>query len=180
MQYYDYHNDYLMHHGVKGMKWGVRKKRNAFSVKAAGHKFSAKTMGVYESMNRKMGNKTSANAFRVVKEGQLKKAEQAQAAANQRREQKRTNRSKVSSGKSTAEKTLAKTGSTKYKDYQKNAVSLKAAGHKAYAKMFEINENYYGKRNNELYRSMNADAKAEQLRKAEQAQADANRRRYNR
>lgn len=93
MNQYEYEN-YLMHYGVKGMKWGHRK-RQAFSAKAAGHRFSAKTMGVYEGMNRKLGNKTSANAFKQVKEGQLKKAEQAQADANARKEAKNTPEAKA-------------------------------------------------------------------------------------
>lgn len=94
-----YDDNYLMHHGVKGMKWGVRRNRNAFSVKAAGNRFSATTMGVYEKMNRKLGEKTgnrtfksSANAFKTLKEDQLRKAEQAQAAANAKRDARRAAR----------------------------------------------------------------------------------------
>ena len=45
------YNDYLMHHGVKGMKWGVRKKRISNSRKKQMLKMSNKDL--QDAINRK-------------------------------------------------------------------------------------------------------------------------------
>lgn len=57
--------------------------------------------------------------------------------------------------------------------YDGDAVSLKAAGHKALAKVHAINEKAYAKSNKTLS-SMNEAAKKAQLKKAEEAQKEAN------
>lgn len=67
-------------------------------------------------------------------------------------------------------------GGRNEKLYNRNAFSAKAAGHKALAKIYEINEKTYSKSNKTLS-SMNKAAKTEQLKKAEQAQEEANRKR---
>lgn len=59
--------------------------------------------------------------------------------------------------------------------HRKNPISIKAAGHRAYAKVFELNEKTYRKSNPTLS-SMNKNAKNEQLKKAEKAQKEANER----
>jgi len=56
---------------------------------------------------------------------------------------------------------------------KRDAISLKAAGHKAMAKIYEINENTYAKSNKTLA-SMNKAAKNEQLAKAKKAQEASN------
>lgn len=60
----------------------------------------------------------------------------------------------------------------KVTEKEKHAFSAKAAGHKALAKVYGINEKTYSKSNKTLA-SMNKAAKTEQLKKAEQAQKEA-------
>lgn len=66
----------LEHHGVKGMKWGVRKQRsvagNFHRLLAANNKLNAKTY-------RKLGNKTLASMNEAEANRQLKKAADADA-----------------------------------------------------------------------------------------------------
>lgn len=167
--YYNaYYPDYLMHYGVKGMKWGHRRAQ-AFSVKATGHRALAKVYDI-NAKTYKKSNKALSSMNATARTQQLKKAEQAQAAADAKKAA-RVNKSER--GKASVNKALSK--NTKVKD----AVSFKAAGHKALAKVFEINEKTYKKSNKSLS-SMNAAAKEDHLAKARQAQADANKRRYGR
>lgn len=88
---YDYYNnyypDYLMHYGVKGMKWGHRK--NALSVKAAGHRAMAKVYDI-NAKTYKKSNKALSSMNAAARTQQLKKADQAQAEANAKREQRNT------------------------------------------------------------------------------------------
>ena len=67
---------------------------------------------------------------------------------------------------------LKPAGEKRYGD----ARSLKVAGHKALAKVYEINEKTYAKSNKTLS-SMNKAAKNNQLKKAEEAQKEANKKR---
>ena len=62
-----------MHHGVKGMKWGVRHDPQR-SVKGTLHRGLSKVYGVNERYYRKTGNKTLASMNAQAKNAQLKKA----------------------------------------------------------------------------------------------------------
>lgn len=170
--FYDPNEEYLMHYGVKGMKWGKRKAQ-PFSVKATGHRVAAKVYDINEKFYSKNNrNKTMASMNRSAKNASLKKAEQAQAATNAK---KAARQAKKERGRSSADKVLAKNAKVK------DAMSFKAAGHKAYAKMFEVNEKFYSKNDrNKSMAAANRNAKEQQLRKAEAAQAEANRRKYSR
>lgn len=59
---------------------------------------------------------------------------------------------------------------------RRDAVSLKATGHKVAAKIFGMNQNVY-KKSNPTLSSMNAAAKTDSLNKAKKAQAEANKKR---
>ena len=80
----DYYNE-LYHHGVKGMKWGVRKRTDAFSAKATGHRIAAKVYDINAKAYKK-SNKALSSMNAAARTTSLKKAEQAQAEANKRRE----------------------------------------------------------------------------------------------
>lgn len=69
-------------------------------------------------------------------------------------------------------------GSLKSAGKARYAFSAKAAGHRALAKVYSVNENFYSKHTkNKALASMNANAKNEQLKKAEAAQKAANKKR---
>lgn len=71
-----------------------------------------------------------------------------------------------------------KDGSLKSAGKGRYAFSAKAAGHRALAKVYSVNENFYSKHTkNKGLASMNANAKNEQLKKAEEAQKAANKKR---
>lgn len=112
-----YYDDCLEHHGIKGQKWGVRrfesanghltaagkkryedgkvssKEKNAFSVKAAGHKALAKVYEINEKTYSK-SNKTLSSMNKAAKTQQLKKADAAQKEANAKRDAKEAYREK--------------------------------------------------------------------------------------
>ncbi len=125
MYNYNYYPDYLMHYGVKGMKWGHRK-RQAFSFKAAGHRALAKNYEINENFYKKNNrNKVLASANAQAKNQQLKKAEAAQAEANKRRdavtpEQRAARRKKaIIAGTAVAGTALAAYGAYKLNKYVK-------------------------------------------------------------
>lgn len=98
----NYYNDELMHFGIKGMKWGVRRFQNADgSLKPAGEKRYGGSVG------------------------------------------------------------------------ERVKLKAKAAGHKAYGKVFELNEKTY-KKSNATLSKMNERAKNEQFKKADEAQQKLN------
>lgn len=84
--YYNYPDEYLMHYGVKGMKWGHRK-RQAFSVSATKHRIAAKTYDINSKNNR---NRALASSNAAARNQALKKAEKAQASANAKKEARNT------------------------------------------------------------------------------------------
>lgn len=68
-------DDHLAHHGVKGMKWGVRKAKNA-----AKEKFYRASAGIYDMQAKafsKLGNKTMAGMSRSTAKYARKKADEA-------------------------------------------------------------------------------------------------------
>lgn len=142
--YYDvYYPDYLMHYGVKGMKWGHRK-RQAFSVKAAGHRTMAKAYDINARTYRN-SNKALSSMNTQAKNQQLKKAEQAQAAANQKLEQKRIAKANmtpeekrkkaVKTGAAIAGTALAVYGAYKVKEYTNKYMANKEIREWTAAKM---------------------------------------------
>lgn len=94
-----YEDNYLMHHGIKGQKWGSRRWQNSdgtfneagkarYFGKSSGGNARRALAGVYgmnERVYSKLGNKTLASMNKAAKEEQLKKA----AAADQARAAKK-------------------------------------------------------------------------------------------
>lgn len=93
----------LMHHGIKGQKWGVRRFQNEDgSLKAAGekryngggsvggtaHRALAKVYDINERTYNRLGNKTLASMNAAAKNQQLKKAEAADKAKADKKEAK--------------------------------------------------------------------------------------------
>ena len=68
-----YISNELSHHGVKGMKWGVRKQRQSLGGRA--RRGLASVYGLNESFYRRTGNRTLASMNAQAKNAQLKKAE---------------------------------------------------------------------------------------------------------
>lgn len=68
--------DYLMHYGVKGMKWGVRHDPYK-SARGSFHRGLSKVYSLNERTYRRLGNKTLASMNAAAKNEQLKKAQQA-------------------------------------------------------------------------------------------------------
>lgn len=81
-------NDYLEHHGVKGMKWGVRKSRVSTS---GGSKKSKKKSSILESFKKKRLSRVRAkNAAKRQKE-QIKKVTKANTEARKKSVKSMTN-----------------------------------------------------------------------------------------
>lgn len=77
--------DYLMHYGVKGMKWGVRHDPER-SMRGNIHRGLSKVYSLNEKTYRKLGNNTLASMNAAAKNEQLKKAKSAD---KQKTEQRR-------------------------------------------------------------------------------------------
>ena len=140
MDYYNnyYSEDYLMHYGVKGMKWGHRK-RQAFSIGAAGHRAMAKVYDINAKAYKK-SNKALSSMNAQARNQQLKSAEQAQAIANAKKEARNTPEAKAAKiGAAVAGTALAAYGAKKLNDYVKaNHTLIEAKRGREYSeKMFE-------------------------------------------
>ena len=57
-----YNEDYLIHYGVKGMKWGVRRAKK-FESKAASARNSARELNAMASYEKAKGNVNRSNAY---------------------------------------------------------------------------------------------------------------------
>lgn len=68
--------DYLMHYGVKGMKWGVRHDPYK-SARGSFHRGLSKVYSLNERTYRRLGNNTLASMNAAAKNEQLRKAQQA-------------------------------------------------------------------------------------------------------
>ena len=179
----NYSNE-LMHYGVKGMKWGKRK--NVYDINAAYYNKRAKKLEARAQANRTMGSMNRYAANRSS--GLISKANQINADYYQKRADKLTakaNKNKTMAtlnaqaskqrGEAKAAKASAKLAkkSVKQMSSSKQAFSGKAAAQRMLAKTFELNEKVYSKSNPTLA-SMNRDAKAQALSRAEQYQNEAN------
>ena len=106
------YKDELYHHGVKGMKWGVRKQRSV------GGSLRRGLAGVYEINERyysKRGNGGMAYANRQARQRMLKKAEEADARAQDPAVRKARAKKAAAIGATVAVAAVAAYGHHKYK-----------------------------------------------------------------
>lgn len=160
----------LYHFGVKGMKWGQRRYQNADgSLTSAGaqryghslrgnlHRLAAANYGLNERAYRGLKNRHLANANMHARKRSLAKAEAADKRAYEAREQKRAARQKR----------------------RESRRSFKGNMHRTMSEIYALNERTYRSKlfNNEKLADVNAQAKSEALRRAEEADRLARERR---
>ena len=113
-------NDYLMHHGIKGQKWGVRRFQNPDGTRTAAGKKREKANR--EIDHEKLVKSTDANAL-YKNRSQLSDRE-LQDRLNRLRNEQELKRmaDNSSSGKSSAKKILKDNGKELAKELSKNAM----------------------------------------------------------
>ena len=112
MNYRIKYSDELYHHGVKGMKWGVRNQR---SVAGGLRRGLAGVYGMNERFYRKTGNKTLASMNAQARNRQLKKAAEADARAQDPAVRKARAKRAAVAGATVAAAALSIYGVHKYK-----------------------------------------------------------------
>lgn len=118
----------LAHHGVKGMKWGVRRQRRSLSGNA--HRALSKVYGLNERTYNALGNKTLASMNAAAKAEQLKKASAADKAKSTKKLAKMTTYQQklATKAKNNAQKHSGKASELQnaYDDMSKNGVASKS------------------------------------------------------
>lgn len=140
-----YISNELSHHGVKGMKWGVRKQRPSMGGMA--RRALAGVYGLNERTYRRMGNNTLASMNAQARNQQLKKAQAADIKKQQRVQAKRS----------------AKIGKIQAKR------SLAGNARRTLSSVYSLNAKTYNKMGNKALASMNIQARNDQLKKAQAA-----------
>lgn len=142
MEYYnynDYYPDYLMHYGVKGMKWGHRKSQAVIDAKAAYKSAKKEYSKAYDKaygyssrhmISQYVGKKQKAESDRRWDDA-INKAEASRKARENYKQAKKAERAKAK-----ADKILAKNEKVKYKETIKQYRKEINAGESAIGKLY--------------------------------------------
>ena len=141
----------LYHHGVKGMKWGVRKKRDGYTTARQAHK-NAKAAGdqaAKDAINR-MNASPKKHTLREYNNAAKKAKRQAEMDsfrdAKDRNKQKRAEKKAADAAKTNAA----------IKDYRKKFDSAEKASNLADEKWNQVSEQYTALGKNKVQRILNA------------------------